>query len=80
MHRVLVGEIRGTKAIPPLVSIIGDVERVHGLDRNLLSHLLDLSWVLSTCDQLLLLVGVQELAALSELPQFQFLDGHPVFA
>ena len=80
MHRVLVGEIGGAKAIPTLVSIIANVERVHGLDRHLLGQFLYLSWVLSACYQLLLLVGVQELAALSELPQFQLLDGHPVFA
>ena len=67
MHGVLVGEIRGTKAIPPLVSIVGDVESIHGLDRDLLSQFLYLCWVLCACNQLLLLVGVQELAALAEL-------------
>jgi hypothetical protein len=50
MHRVFVWEIRGAKAIPPLVSIIGDVERVHGLDRHLLGQFLYLSWVLCACD------------------------------
>ena len=80
MQRVLVGEIRSSKAISTLVSIVGDVKIVHSLDRHLFGQFLYLDWILCACNQLLFLVGIEELPALAKLPQFQLLDRHPIFA
>ena len=78
VHRVGVGEVGCAVAVLAAVAVIGEVEGVHGLDRDLVRELLDFGGVRRRGDQLLLLVGVKELATLPEFSQFELLQGESV--